>query len=39
MGYNCFFVKNKKLISVEKLENNESENNYYFLPKKIKLDL
>jgi FkbM family methyltransferase len=39
MGYDCFFVKNKKLISVENLENNDSENNYYFLPKKIKLDL
>ena len=34
MGYDCFFVKNKKLISVEKLENKDSENNYYFLPKK-----
>ena len=39
IGYDCFFVKNKKLISVENLENNDSENNYYFLPKKIKLDL
>ncbi len=32
MGYKCFFVRDKNLIPVEKLENTNTENNYYFLP-------
>ena len=32
MGYNCFFARDKNLIPVEKLENTNTENNYYFLP-------
>lgn len=31
-GYDCYFVKNKELISCDKLENKELENNYFFLP-------
>ena len=31
-GYKCFYVKDKKLISVDNLKNKDSENNYFFLP-------
>ena len=31
-GYKCYFVKNKELISSDKLENKDLENNYFFLP-------
>ena len=36
IGYECFFVKNKELISINKLNNKQLENNYYFLPKDFK---
>ena len=39
IGYECYFLKNKKLISVDKLQDKQLENNYYFLPRNIKLDL
>ena len=39
IGYECFFLKNKELISVDKLQDKQLENNYYFLPRNIKLDL
>ena len=32
LGYNCFFVNNQKLISIEKLNDKNLENNYFFLP-------
>ncbi len=32
LGYNCFFADNQKLISIEKLSDKNSENNYFFLP-------
>ena len=31
-GYKCYFVKNKELVSSDKLENKDLENNYFFLP-------
>ena len=33
LKYDCFFVKDKKLIPVEKLDNKNLENNFFFLPK------
>lgn len=36
MGYDCFFVSNKKLISIKYLKDKKLENNYYFLPKNFK---
>ena len=33
LEYDCFFVKGKKLIPVEKLNNKNLENNFFFLPK------
>ena len=36
IGYECFFLKNKELISVDKLQDKQLENNYYFLPRNIK---
>lgn len=35
IGYECFFVENKKLLSVDNLKDKKLENNYYFLPKKF----
>ena len=32
IGYNCYFEKNKELISVEKLKNINEEFNFFFLP-------
>ena len=32
IGYNCYFEKDKKLISVEKLKNINEEFNFFFLP-------
>lgn len=31
-GYECYFVKDKKLISIDNLEDTKLENNYYFKP-------
>ncbi len=31
-GYNCFYVNDKKLISIDRLKNTKLENNYYFIP-------
>ena len=39
IGYECFFLMNKELILVDKLQDKKLENNYYFLPKKFKKDL
>jgi len=36
MGYECYFVLNKELISVDHLKDKQLENNYYFLPKNFK---
>ena len=33
LKYECFFVKNNELIPVEKLNNKNLENNFFFLPK------
>ena len=33
LEYDCFFVKDKKLIPIEKLNNKNLENNFFFLPK------
>jgi len=33
LGYNCFYINNKKLVPIDKLENTKLENNYYFIPK------
>ncbi len=33
LKYDCFFVKDKKLIPVKKLDNKNLENNFFFLPK------
>ena len=33
LKYDCFFVKDKKLIHIEKLNNKNLENNFFFLPK------
>ena len=32
LGYDCFFVNNQKLTSIEKLNDKNTENNYFFLP-------
>jgi len=36
IGYECFFLKKKELILVDKLQDKQLENNYYFLPKNFK---
>ena len=33
IGYNCFFVKDKQLIPINKLIDTKLENNFYFIPK------
>ena len=33
LKYECFFVKDNELIPVEKLNNKNLENNFFFLPK------
>ena len=32
-GYDCFFAKNKNLISFKNISDTKSENNYFFIPK------
>tara|TARA_B100001248_G_scaffold87247_1_gene64083 strand:+ start:1662 stop:2414 length:753 start_codon:yes stop_codon:yes gene_type:complete len=32
LGYDCFFANDQKLISIEKLNDKNLENNYFFLP-------
>ena len=32
LGYNCFFVKNNNLISIDNLIDKKLENNFFFLP-------
>ena len=39
IGYECYFVKNKELLLVDKLKDKQLENNYYFLPRHFKQDL
>ena len=33
IGYDCFFVKNRELVSIDNLSDTKFENNYYFIPK------
>ena len=33
LGYNCFYINDKKLVPIDRLENTKLENNYYFIPK------
>ena len=32
-GYNCFYINDRKLVPIDRLENFKLENNYYFIPK------
>ena len=31
--YNCFYINDKKLVPIDRLDNTKLENNYYFIPK------
>ena len=33
LGYNCFYINDKKIVPIDRLENTKLENNYYFIPK------
>ncbi len=36
LGYECFFTQNNDLVSIKKLSNKNSVNNFYFMPVKTK---